>query len=465
MRVNRFPIFQYLIIISILLFLVACGTKTIRLNGGDYRGEIDDEQPSGYGEWDKDDGSESYHGFWAYGMMNGCGTLINGDYCYRGEFKDNKYDGYGELLYKDSLIYSGRWVKGERTRGVERDSIGRRIVGLWKADTLFSGRRIDSLGVYTGKLDKDGKADGHGYYIDNNGNYYEGHWENDQRNIFGFSISAKKGLRVGEWKKDNYKGERVVYTSDRIYGIDISKYQHEKIKIVTQRIRLRRRRRWRTVKKVQITRFSIDWNRLRITHLGTLSKKKVSGRADFPVSFVYIKSTEGVSIYNVYYASDCRQIRRHGMHAGAYHFFSILSDASAQAKFFLKYTSFHSGDFPPVLDVEPTNKQVEKIGGKHVLFNRIRTWMRIVEHHTGVKPILYVSQTFVNRYLSSAPDIKNKYMVWIARYGEYKPDVKLIYWQLCPDGTVRGIRGKVDINVFNGYSTQYDEFVRNACFK
>lgn len=208
MRVNRFPIFQYLIIISILLFLVACGTKTIRLNGGDYRGEIDDEQPSGYGEWDKDDGSESYHGFWAYGMMNGCGTLINGDYCYRGEFKDNKYDGYGELLYKDSLIYSGRWVKGERTRGVERDSIGRRIVGLWKADTLFSGRRIDSLGVYTGKLDKDGKADGHGYYIDNNGNYYEGHWENDQRNIFGFSISAKKGLRVGEWKKDNYKGDR-----------------------------------------------------------------------------------------------------------------------------------------------------------------------------------------------------------------------------------------------------------------
>lgn len=52
-------------------------------------------------------------------------------------------------------------------------------------------------------------------------------------------------------------------------------------------------------------------------------------------------------------------------------------------------------------------------------------------------------------------------MVWIARYGEYKPDVKLTYWQLCPDGRVRGINGEVDINVFNGYATQFDDFCTN----
>src|SRR5574344_2108353 len=211
MRVNRFPIFQYLIIISILLFLVACGTKTISLNGGDYRGEIDDEQPSGYGEWDKDDGSESYHGFWAYGMMNGCGTLINGDYCYRGEFKDNKYSGYGELLYKDSLIYSGRWVKGERTRGVERDSIGRRIVGLWKADTLFSGRRIDSLGVNTGKLDKDGKADGHGYYIDNNGTITSKSGNLTTMSINAFPIPMMLLEIINIYKKKKIENKKLIF--------------------------------------------------------------------------------------------------------------------------------------------------------------------------------------------------------------------------------------------------------------
>jgi lysozyme len=49
--------------------------------------------------------------------------------------------------------------------------------------------------------------------------------------------------------------------------------------------------------------------------------------------------------------------------------------------------------------------------------------------------------------------------VWIARYGEYKPDIHLIVWQLSPDGRVQGITGEVDINVFNGYQTQFNEFI------
>ncbi len=66
------------------------------------------------------------------------------------------------------------------------------------------------------------------------------------------------------------------------------------------------------------------------------------------------------------------------------------------------------------------------------------------------RPILYISQRFVNKYLSLAPDLHNNYDVWIARYGEYKPDVNLVYWQLSPDGSVTGIHGHVDINVYNG---------------
>ena len=46
-----------------------------------------------------------------------------------------------------------------------------------------------------------------------------------------------------------------------------------------------------------------------------------------------------------------------------------------------------------------------------------------------------------------------------------KPDVKLTYWQLCPDGRVQGIRGEVDINVFNGYKSQFQEFVATKSIK
>ena len=42
---------------------------------------------------------------------------------------------------------------------------------------------------------------------------------------------------------------------------------------------------------------------------------------------------------------------------------------------------------------------------------------------------------------------------------EYKPDIHLIVWQLSPDGRVQGINGEVDINVFNGYQTQFNEFI------
>ena len=91
--------------------------------------------------------------------------------------------------------------------------------------------------------------------------------------------------------------------------------------------------------------------------------------------------------------------------------------------------------------------------------------MSIVRSRTGVKPVLYVSQEFVRKYLDMAPDLKRDYNVWIARYGEYKPDIKLLFWQLSPDGRVSGIRGDVDINVFNGYAGLFRRFLDEETIK
>ena len=98
------------------------------------------------------------------------------------------------------------------------------------------------------------------------------------------------------------------------------------------------------------------------------------------------------------------------------------------------------------------------MGGPAALFHAVRAWLHIVERATGRKPILYVNQPFVNRYLPQAPDLKLRYRIWIARYGEYKPDVRLVFWQLSPDGRVKGIHGPVDINVFNGYQSEFQKF-------
>ena len=320
------------------------------------------------------------------------------------------------------------------------DSLGRYIYGIFDSDTLRSAIRFDSAGVYVGEVNRYGIANGHGLYRGYDGSYYEGNWTNDERENWGFALNPHKPMRAGEWQHDVYKGEVLTYTSNRIYGIDISKYQHEKGK----------------------NRYSIDWSNLRITHLGSRSQKRIKGSVDYPVRFVFIKSTEGATLRNAYSHADYVGARSHGLHVGAYHFFSLRSRGSDQARFFLRNSSFKKGDLPPVLDVEPTKKQIEACGGVNVMWTNIKAWLRTVEQQTGTRPILYVSQIFVNRYLPLAPDVKKNYPVWIARYGQYKPDIRLAIWQLCEDGKVRGIHGLVDINVFNGYNDEFSQFLKTG---
>lgn len=308
-------------------------------------------------------------------------------------------------------------------------ALKRLIVRRPKAKSQYN-TSIDLLGTYTGKRDSLNQPHGYGRFVSREGDFYEGEWVHGKREGVGFTMIPGKRLHLGEWKDDKFLGERITYTPERIYGIDISRFQHE----------------------VGRKRYDIDWKNLRITSLGKISKKKIDGTVNYPVSFVYIKATEGVTIKSQYFAPDYVAAKKHGYRTGAYHFFSIMSTGTKQAEYFLKNSYYAKGDLPPVLDVEPTDAQIKKAGGIENVFRNMRAWLNYVEARRGVRPILYINQGFVNKYLPLAPDIKKKYEVWIARYGEYKPDVHLVYWQLCPDGRVNGIHGDVDINVYNGFS-------------
>ena len=334
---------------------------------------------------------------------------------------------HSENIDTIAITNIGRW-KGKKREGtaISRDSLGRITIGHWDNDTLTSGIRIDSTGTYIGAFKNgrpgvitDAKAEGHGAYIATSGHYFEGHWEKDQRQGFGLQLLENEVVTV----------------------LKTGQHGHGRKK------------------------YPIYWDKLRIRHLGSKSKKKISGEVDYPVSFIFIKSTQGINIRNPYYAYDYAAARKHGIPIGAYHFFSTKCSGAAQAQYFINSTLFRTGDLPPVLDIEPSDSQISSMGGSMTMWSHIRTWLNAVERRCGVKPILYVNQRFVNKYLPDAPDIKRNYKIWIARYGEYKPDVKLVVWQLSPDGRVNGITGEVDINVFNGYQTQFDEFLSKECIK
>ncbi len=363
-------------------------------------------------------------------------TLYFGQLCYRGEILNGKPNGYGVLTIGDSTLYYGTWKNGKRCGyGTTIDSQRRVINAVWQADTIVKGTCADSTGIYSGEIDTLLQATGHGTWKGIDGSFYIGQWKENKPNGFGCGIDKRGKVKAGDWRNGKYRGERMLHTSDRIYGIDLSKYQHEQGK----------------------RHFSINWKTLRITGLGSGNMSK--GKVNYPITFAYIKATEGTTVRNKYFHDDYKQARKHGIHTGAYHFFSPTSRADLQAYFFIKNMKYEKGDMPPVLDLEPSDAQIRQMGGADEMFKRVRTWLNIVHRHTGRRPVLYVGQSFVNRYLPQASDIKKKYPVWIARYGQYRPDIKLAFWQLTPYGKVNGIHGDVDINVFNGYKTSFNEFL------
>lgn len=356
---------------------------------------------------------------------------------YVGRMKDSLPDGPGRMAYADGSTYSGLWRGGARQgAGTLRAADGTLYQGTWLADSLPEGRATDSLGTYAGHFDRRLLRARYGTWETPTGSWYAGEWLDGKRNGFGAAAGEEAIVQCGIWRRGKFLGEEMDFTRHRIYGIDISRYQHE----------------------AGGRRHPIEWSRLRITHLGTNARKVAPGEKDFPVSFVYVKSTQGTSIRSTYYAADAAAARKRGIPVGAYHFFSPTSGRE-QARFFLKAAPPRRGDLPPMLDVELTDRQIAAMGGAESMFREMKEWMRLVEHAYGLRPLLYVSQDFVNRYLATADPEWQEYDVWVARYGEYKPYVRLLYWQLSPKGRVAGIRGMVDINVFDGTPEQFRDYL------
>ncbi len=192
-----------------------------------------------------------------------------------------------------------------------------------------------------------------------------------------------------------------------IHGIDISHYQGD-----------------------------INWNRLRYSAL-------VDG---CPIRFIFIKATEGSSRVDENFYDNFENAREYGFLRGAYHFWSNKSSARSQAYYFLSKVHLEEGDLPPVLDIEhkPQDKSVEDFQMD------VLTWLHIVEDKYHVKPIIYTYYKFKERYLSTS--VFDGYPYWIAHYYvdkvEYKGKWK--FWQHTDAGELPGIKGNVDLNIYNG---------------
>jgi lysozyme len=215
-----------------------------------------------------------------------------------------------------------------------------------------------------------------------------------------FRTSAAQILDEKNIKKQNLR--ILNHHHNKVFGIDISEYQDD-----------------------------IDWQQL-----GYIDKHQVN--------FMFIRATVGTdrvdTKFSQYWAQADKKFYR-----GAYHYYRPNENSLEQANLFIKTVKLEKGDFPPVLDIEklPKNQSIDslKVG--------LKRWLNKVESHYGIKPIIYSGDQYFKDFLE---DEFSEYTFWIAHYNFFEDEInqKWQIWQFTEKAKIIGIRGNVDINIFNG---------------
>ncbi len=153
------------------------------------------------------------------------------------------------------------------------------------------------------------------------------------------------------------------------------------------------------------------------------------------------------------FASNWSNARRVGLIRGAYQFFEPQQDPVVQADIVVAAVGrLGAGDLPVVCDVEAPNPGVSPA----TYVARLRTWVDRVEAGTGRRPIIYTGRYYWDPFVASSYFPQNGYPLWHAQYTSAScPNINdrwhdWLMWQYTSSGSVPGIGGRVDRNVFNG---------------
>lgn len=196
-----------------------------------------------------------------------------------------------------------------------------------------------------------------------------------------------------------------------------------------------------TIHGIDVSRYqqNIDWKAVQ-----DMEDKNVK------IGFAIIKATEGLSRVDDSFRKNWFNAKQALLPRGAYHFFISSKSGKAQAENFIETVKLSKGDLPPVLDIESSNG-----ASINEVRQRAKDWLRAIEKHYKVKPIIYSNIDFYNHFLDGAFD---DYPLWVAHYYvKDKPRIQRAWtmWQHNEKGRVNGINAFVDFNVFNGDSAAF----------
>lgn len=184
-----------------------------------------------------------------------------------------------------------------------------------------------------------------------------------------------------------------------------------------------------------------------------------------PCDFVIVKATEGIGYVDRKCDSFYQKAKRLGKKLGFYHFARPRNDAVREAQYFYNNTKNYFGEAIPILDWEAENKNDVAWA---------KRWLDEVYRLSGVKPVIYMSESVINAYDWSS--VANAdYGLWVAKYRDNNPDYNYnmanagsrprvkwwkfyCMWQWTSSGRLNGYNSNLDCNVFYGDGTTWDAY-------
>lgn len=163
--------------------------------------------------------------------------------------------------------------------------------------------------------------------------------------------------------------------------------------------------------------------------------------------FAYVKATEGADIADPRFAENWAGTAAAGMRHGAYHTFSLCRLAADQATSFISIVPREKEALPAGLVLDFKGNCTDR-PDRAVVLRELKTFIEMVEAHTGKPLILQITREFDDYYMvSDAVDRP----LWLRGF-LFPPSYGArgwVMWQASTFRRVGGIEGLVDWNVIH----------------